>query len=424
MTGQWRDKGRVLVVGTTDDYIDWIRRARPGQALFLTAPAVRSASAFESPRSKEEILVDLKETGPARAAVADHLARFGLSLAGIACFDCERLGLSADLAKAFGLTFPGRKAIDNARDKVRSKEIWRAHGVSCPETAGINRLEDALDFMAFTRGPIVLKPVSGSGSELVFKCRTPEDCADGFGAIREGLARRADNPLFQKSRGDLMLAEEMIQGTEFSADFIVDGIKAMIIRVCRKIKYRSHPFGTIAGYQLLADPESVLDMAGLKETLFRGAASLGITQGICMVDFIRNREGQNVLIEMTPRPGGDCLPQLIREAMGLDMLGLALDVAGAISPVLEGIKPGRDLIGLRIFAPGAGVLKRVDFDSLAEDPRVRSIVINRPVGHVIAMPPEDYDSWLLGHYILEPSGPGFPETLSRVTASRIHVEVA
>jgi len=424
MTGQWRDRGRVLVVGTTDDYIDWIRRARPGQALFLTAPAIRKSSAFESPRTKEEVLVELGDTGTVRAAVADHLARFQLSLAGIACFDCEWLGLAADLGKAFGLAFPDRKAIDNARDKVRSKEIWQARGVACPEMAGISRLEDALDFMASTRGPIVLKPVSGSGSELVFKCRTPEDCHRGFDAIREGLARRAGNPLFQKNRGELMLAEEMVGGPEFSADFMVEEDEVAVIRVCRKIKYRFHPFGTIAGYLLLADPSASLDMAGLKDTLFRGAAALGITRGICMADFIRNREDKNILIEMTPRPGGDCLPQLIREATGLDMLGLALDAARGIPQVFNGTKPASDLIGIRIFAPGTGILQRVDAGSLAEDPRVRSIVINRSAGHVILMPPEDYDSWLLGYCILEPDGRDFPEIRSQVISSRIHVAVA
>ncbi len=424
MTGLWHDRGRVLVVGTTDDYIDWIRRIRPGQALFVTAPPVRRSSAFESPRSKEEVLSDLKDAGSVRAAVADHLERFGLSLSGVACFDCERLGLAAELAKAFGLPFPGKKAVDNARDKARSKEIWQAHDVACPEIFGINRLEDALDFMVSTRGPIVLKPLSGSGSELVFKCRSQEDVIHGFEAIRDGLARRTDNPLFQKKRIELMLAEQMVEGPEFSADFMVGDTDVTLIRVCRKIKYRHHPFGTIAGYQLLADPGKSLNMDDLKDTLFRGSVSLGITRGICMADFIRNKEGKAVLIEMTPRPGGDCLPQLIREAMGLDMLGLALDTARDEVPDFLGKKPERDLIGLRIFAPGPGVLKRVDTDSLADDPRVRSIVINRSAGHVITMPPEDYDSWLLGHYIIEPDGPGFPETRSRVISSRIHVEVA
>ncbi|MBI9091692.1 MAG: hypothetical protein JEZ12_20985 [Desulfobacterium sp.] len=43
-----------------------------------------------------------------------------------------------------------------------------------------------------------------------------------------------------------------------------------------------------------------------------------------MVDFII-RNHQPVLIEMPPRPGGDCLPFLLLEAVDLDIIRLALD---------------------------------------------------------------------------------------------------
>ena len=419
----------MLVVGTTDDYIDWIRRACPGQAVFLTSPAVRQSSCFETPRSKEEILSDLNDGARVRAEVADHLKRFGLTLSGITCFDCECLGLAADLAKAFGLPYPSRAAVEKARDKFRSKEIWQSEGIHCPRVACINSLEDALSFMGDSGNAVVLKPVAGSGSELIFKCRTREDCARGFEAIRDGLARRAENPLFCSGRKDLMLAEEMIEGPEFSADFMVEQDRVDIIRVCRKIKYRSHPFGTIAGYQLLSDsylsgPGASLDMEDLQETLYRGAVSLGITRGICMADFIRNSRRRNVLVELTPRPGGDCLPQLIREGMGVDMLALALDAARGIPRQINGKSPVQPLTGVRIFAPRAGMLKRVDTCTLTEDPRVKSVVINRAAGHVVTLPPEDYDSWILGYMILAPDGRGYPETQAQVMSSRIHIEVS
>ena len=424
MTGQWHNRGRVLVVGTTDDYIDWIRRACPGQAVFLTSVPVRRISSFETPRSKEEILTDLDDGDRARADVANHLDRFGIKLSGITCFDCERLGLAADLAKAFGLSFPSRAAVEKARDKFRSKEIWQSMGISCPKVTCINSLEDALGFMKGAGHAMVLKPVAGSGSELIFKCRTDKDCARGFETIRDGLAGRSENPLFYSGRKDLMLAEEMIEGPEFSADFIIEPDRADIIRVCRKIKYRSHPFGTIAGYQLLSDPSASLDMADLQKTLFQGATSLGITRGICMADFIRNSRRRNVLVELTPRPGGDCLPQLIREGMGVDMLALALDVARDIPRQVNGGHPAGQLIGVRIFAPRSGMLRQVDTCAVAEDPRVTSVVINRSVGHVVTLPPEDYDSWILGYMILAPDGRGYPEAQAQVMSSRIQIEMS
>lgn len=423
MTGQWREPARVLVVGTTDDYIDWIRKACPEQALFLTQPAIRESSGFDAPGPHEEVLTDLDQTDQALASVREHLTRFSLTLSGIACFDCERMTLAADLAQALGLSYPNRAAIENARDKYQSKAIWLAQGVRCPRMAGINRPEDVLDFMDSIRGPVVLKPVAGSGSELVFKCQTPRECTQAFGAIRDGLAGRKDHPLFKTQRQDLMLAEEMIEGPEFSADFVVEKESVRIIRVARKIKYRSHPFGTIAGYQLLSDPEAALDLPHLTDHLFRGAKSLGIDSGICMADFIRNKKRENVLVEMTPRPGGDCLPFLIKEAAGIDMLALALDVARGIPWGGQACQPCQPLIGVRLFAHRSGTLKKVDTSALAGDHRVKTIRITKNPGHKIVMPPEDYDSWILGHVILAPDGRGYPETQSRLMTYRVRVEV-
>ena len=48
-------KNQVLVVGTTSDYIEWIRKVRPGQALFLTEPKVRQNATEPCPDDGEEI---------------------------------------------------------------------------------------------------------------------------------------------------------------------------------------------------------------------------------------------------------------------------------------------------------------------------------------------------------------------------------
>jgi len=47
---------KVLVVGTTADYIDWIQKSCPGRALFLTEPGVRRQAEEPCPLPGEEIL--------------------------------------------------------------------------------------------------------------------------------------------------------------------------------------------------------------------------------------------------------------------------------------------------------------------------------------------------------------------------------
>ena len=75
----------------------------------------------------------------------------------------------------------------------------------------------------------------------------------------------------------------------------------------------------------------------------------------------------------------------------LDLLGITVshDIVG-------------DFKGLRLFADRPGTLKVFDADALTKDPRVREVHLTRKPGHAIRMPPEDYDSWVLGHVTFAP----------------------
>ena len=180
------DDRRVLVVGTTADYIQWLRTCRPGQVLFLTDPAVRREADEPAPSTEEELLCDLADTDHVLEALAGHLGKWQLGLDGIACYDCESMALAARLARAFTLPYPGIQAVDNCRDKYRSRILWREHRLDTPEVRRIDSSEAAIDFFRETDGPCVLKPLSGSGSELIFRCDSEVDCDRHYRRIVPG----------------------------------------------------------------------------------------------------------------------------------------------------------------------------------------------------------------------------------------------
>ncbi|MDY0374709.1 MAG: ATP-grasp domain-containing protein [Desulfobacterium sp.] len=415
--------GRILVVGTTPDYVEWIRRAWPGRALFLTDPDLRRGAGEPCPSPWEEILcpVGADCIHGVRQALGVHLEQWGQTITGIACFDCESMETAALVAAGLSLAYPSVQAVRKSRDKLRCKKIWQNNGVSCPRSIQVDSPDQVMAFMAGIAGMtsmdgmsnvtgmnegIVLKPCWGSGSELVFCCTTDEECERSFKILEQGLAQRSTNPLFggNASRDDLITAEEFIRGTEFSCDFVVENNAVTIVRTTRKIKAVGTPFGTILGYQIPAFPLTVPGMGPafdeLEDLLLRGAAALGIERGICMVDFIV-KDGKPVLIEMTPRPGGDCLPFLLVESGSLDILGLTLDFAEKKSLTLSGPDGFKPSMAVRIFAPKGGILKRIDPSRLQSRSDIKKIHFTRKPGHRITMPPGDYDSWLLGHVIVE-----------------------
>ncbi len=140
-----------------------------------------------------------------------------------------------------------------------------------------------------------------------------------------------------------------------------------------------------------------------------------------MVDFVV-KDNRPYLIEMPPRPGGDCLPQLLMVSTNLDILKLALDVAANLPWHLDDIRFTPHM-GIRIHAKKSGILTAVNSRILDSEPRVKQLHIIRKPGHGITMPPADYDSWLLGHMIINTQGWNFPETRCMLLARRLEIEI-
>lgn len=415
---------KVMVVGTTADYIDWIRRSCPGRAVFLTDPGVRRQAHEPRPEPAEEILCDLSDYDRTRSMLQQHLDQNGLRLEGVACYDCESMELAAQLAQLYDLPYPSVQAVSNCRNKFLSKTLWQAQYLHTPRARIIRSETDAAIFFQELGGPCVLKPLSGSGSELIYRCDSVRECKHNYRHIRNGLNRCGDNRLFRSLSAPEpgILAEEFIAGNEYSCDFVIDNERVKIIRVTRKIISSDGPFGTALGYLLPGILPAETNEHELSQILYGSATAMGIRRAICMLDFMID-DGRIVLLEMAPRPGGDCLPFLLRHCYHLDVLKLQLDFCGQRPIRLDQISALRPSVGLRLHARRGGILKRIDSHQLQSDARISEIHLTRQPGHLIKMPPEDYDSWLLGHVIFVPDVASTVESQCLALLDKLIVEV-
>jgi biotin carboxylase len=415
---------KVLVVGTTTDYVDWIRRSHPGRALFLTDPALRRTAWEPAPAENEEILADLSDAVAVQAMLSRHLRRYDITLDGVACFDCESMALAAELAAAWKLPYPCREAVQNCRNKLRSRELWLDHALDIPAFRCITSPAQAARFFSDIQGPCVFKPLSGSGSELIFCAHSAAQAETYFSQIHHGLTQRQGDRLYDLRHGQqtVVLGEACIEGDEYSCDFILAGNTVQIIRLARKIPAPDGPFGTIMGYLLTRDLPPGVDEPSLRQVLLKSALALGLERAFCMIDFMVH-QGRIILIELAPRPGGDCLPALLRTASGLDILSIYLDFCQqrsfSLPPAFEAVP----YIGLRLHAQRSGQLKRIDTQRLQRDERVRDLAMVRRPGDQITMPPADYTSWLLGHVIFVPDRSMAPEFQCRLLMDQLEVEI-
>lgn len=402
----------MLVVGTTADYIDIIRRRFPGRAIFLTDSLERAKATEPCPPLPTELLCNLACHEETLVRLREHLNRWRIELSGITCFDCESLALAAQIARALSLPYVSLEAVVTCRNKYACKKMWHEAGLPCPDAELVRDVSEAESFLNRIGDAAVLKPLAGSGSEYVFPCSNNNECRTAFCTLESKLSELQNNPkkpLYSRDRSEAIMRhayviEEFIQGIEYSCDFVLDGDRLEIVRVARKVPACGLPFGTTLAYVVPSDLPPTLDPERFRCQLRNASRVLGLERAMCMLDFIV-REGEALMIEMTPRPGGDCLPPLLLKSAGLDMLGFALDFAEGHFPAIPEPSRWKLLVGLRLFAKVPGTIAELDTEALQEDRRVIEYHIKHEPGHRVILPPEDYDSQLLGHVIFEPLDP-------------------
>ncbi|UCF31151.1 MAG: hypothetical protein JSV26_01625 [bacterium] len=400
---------RVLVVGTTPDYVDIIRRRYPGRALFLTDERMRLEASEETPGPEEEVTFDLRDARGSAEALSGHLVRYDIELSGLTCYDDESLILASDLADRWKLPFHSLEAVRTSRSKFHSKRAWLRSGVCCPRSLTArdrDDLETVMDKLGF---PLVLKPLTGSGSELVFWCRKREDARKAFRIITRRLANHTDDRMYRSfsppgrgldPRQDVVL-EEGFTGPEFSCDFVLSGHRAQLVRLSGKILAPEIGTGTALLYYVADMEETGISQRDLEAQLRNSASSMGFEQGIFMADFIVHR-GRPYFLEVSARPAGDCLPWLVKASSGIDTLGLALDVAEGRTIFLPKLESHEFLAAFRMFARREGLLQNLANGRLQTDPKVLEVVFYRKPGHRVALPPDDYFSRVLGHVVFRP----------------------
>jgi len=421
---------RVLVAGTTADYIDIINRRFPQRALFITDVNERARATEPSPSSDDELLCDLNQPEQIVAAVRKHLNRWRMELSGITCFDCESMPTAAFIAHSFRLSYPSTEAVTACRSKYVCKKFWRQAGLSCPDVELVHNASDAVSFLHRIDGPAVLKPLTGSGSELIFLCSTKDDCVVAFNTLRSRLARHSGRRMYAPYICDgrkvdprmVFVIEEFVRGDEYSCDFAVDGDRVEIFRITKKILDPKQAFGTTLAYLLPSTLPEGFGKKSFRNQLRTAATSLGLDRAICMLDFIV-RDNHAIMIELAPRPGGDCLPPLLLNSCGTDILGCSLDFAEGHPFISSTSLQWRPLVGVRLFAEHNGEIELIDASDLRKDIRVVECHLKRGSGHRVVLPPEGYESQILGHVIFEPSGPKSIENECIEIASKLKIEM-
>jgi biotin carboxylase len=146
-------------------------------------------------------------------------------------------------------------------------------------------------------------------------------------------------------------------------------------------------------------------MLKMSSILKEAAHSLGFTWGWFMADFII-KDRKPYIIEITPRPGGDSIPDLIEVATGTDILNLYLDfISGETGEPNPIPFTSNSFASLNLYASREGYVTRLDTSQIGMIPWVKKLYLNKKIGDRIILPPLDYDSRKIGHCIISLESP-------------------
>lgn len=267
------------------------------------------------------------------AAVADELAP-----AGITTSSEYFVAIAATVAAERGLPGPDPDAVARCRDKTTQRRTAAMAGLPTPRFAECTTVDDVREAAAAIGGPVVVKPVRGSGSVGVRRCETADEAADW-----------ADGVL---ATTDRMLVEEAVDGPEFSVE-VLDGEP---VGVTGK-HLGPEPYYVEVGHDFPAPVEEAV-AASLRSSALDALHAVGLTSGPAHVELRLPPGAAPVVIEINPRLAGGLIPRLVRLATGRDLVDEVVAAAAGQPAAAPGGGTGTASIRF-LLPPRAGVVDAV-----------------------------------------------------------------
>ncbi|MGX7677219.1 ATP-grasp domain-containing protein [Plantactinospora sp. DSM 117369] len=276
--------------------------------------------------------------------------------------------VAARAAEELGLPHPSAEAVLRCRNKELSRRVLSTAGVAVPGWRLCTTVQQARAAAERRGGPVVVKPVDGSGSVGVRLCADPAECA---GAAAELLAGGVNERGMPRIAG--VLVEDFVDGPEVSVE-VWNGRALVVVRK----HLGSPPWFVEVGHDVEANLPDQLD-AAVRGTAERAVAALGIGWGPVHVELRLAADGPYV-IEVNPRLAGGNIPRLVQLATGIDLIGqhLAQVVGEAVAPPVPAHRRAASIRFL--LFDRAGRFRRVPAAPTGSDPRTVEVVARPRAG--------------------------------------------
>jgi S-sulfo-L-cysteine synthase (3-phospho-L-serine-dependent) len=312
------------------------------------------------------------------------------TIAGVTSSSDYFMATAARAADALGLPGANAFAVEAVGDKAKQRGMLAEAGVASPASRCVLTEQEAARRAHELSFPVVVKPRSGSGSVGVRLCHDAGEVARHAARL---LAIRENERGMPLPEG--VLVERFVEGDEYS----VEVFAGEVVGITRK-HLGAPPCFLEVGHDFPARVGEETRTA-LADAATAAVRATGLEFGAVHVE-LRVNEAGPWIIEVNPRLAGGYIPELVRRALGVDLVEATVRRAVGERPDL---RPRRDdVASIRFLVPEReGVLGEVSglasaraqpgivdvsLYKKAGDPLVLRGDFRDRVGHVIACGPD------------------------------------
>jgi biotin carboxylase len=218
------------------------------------------------------------------------------------------------VTERLGLPTIGRDVAHRMTHKIAMRRTLAEEGIPQPPFAAVRNLAEGRAALETVGLPAVLKPVDSGGQRGLFRIETPGDLESHLhSALAESPGREA-------------ILEGFVEGTEMNGIVVVRSGDARMVTLSDRLRPEGAGFGV--GWIHLFPASIHSDQLGLAERVAeRSVAALGLRDGIAFPQLIASPDGGVSVVEVAARIPGGQMADLVRHAVGVDLVELALRFA-------------------------------------------------------------------------------------------------
>ena len=217
----------------------------------------------------------------------------------------------AAVAESLGLPGIGTETAHRLTHKLAMRDALAVAGLPQPPHAGLHSREDVKAALDAVPLPAVLKPVDSGGQRAVFRIET-----------RRELERDLADAIAESPTSEAIL-EEFVDGVEMNGIVIARDGEPALVTLSDRLRPPGIGFGV--GWIHVYPPSVNGEQLRLSERVaVESVGALGLRDAIAFPQLIASPDGGVAVVEVAARIPGGRMADLVRHAVGVDLVEVAL----------------------------------------------------------------------------------------------------